>query len=242
MIMLHAVVPGLWRIPLGMVNAYLIEHAHGPILIDCGSPGDEQRIVAALSMRNITLAQLQLCVGTHLHYDHVGSLAALQALGAPVAVMHPADARATAQGMLMRRPFQLTPPLHLLQRRFDAQPDQHTTYAPAQVSPEAQHGAYVTRDLEVIHTPGHTAGHISLLWHAHGGVLIAGDACTRIGGMLWYAVGHEDVTQAARSRRKLAEYTFASMVVGHGRPLIGGAQRAVARRFAPDTTHERTAQ
>ena len=235
--MLHAVVPGLWRIPLGMVNAYLIEHAHGPILIDCGSPGDESRIVAALHTRGITLSHLQLCVGTHLHYDHVGSLAALQAQGAPAAIMHPADARATAEGKLMRRPFQLTPPLHLLQRRFDAQPDQHATHAPAQVRPEAHHGTHITADLEVIHTPGHTAGHISLLWHAHGGVLIAGDACTRIGGMLWYAVGHEDAEQAAHSRRMLAEYTYASMVVGHGRPLIGGAQRAVARRFAPDTIH-----
>lgn len=232
--MIHAVVPGLWRIPLGMVNAYLIEHADGPILIDCGSPGDEARIVAALGARGITVAQLRLCIGTHLHYDHVGSLAALQALGAPVAVMHPADARATAQGMLMRRPFHLTPPLHYLQRRFDAQGDQHA--APAQVSPEANHGAHVASDLEVIHTPGHTAGHISLLWHAHGGVLIAGDACTRIGGMLWYAIGHEDATQAAHSRRLLATYAFASMVVGHGRPLIGGAQRAIARRFASMTT------
>ncbi len=232
--MIHAVVPGLWRIPLGMVNAYLIEHADGPMLIDCGSPGDEMRIVAALGTRGISLEQLRLCVGTHLHYDHVGSLAALQALGAPIAVMHPADAPATAQGMLMRRPFQLTPPLHHLQRRFDALPAQRA--APARVSPEASHGTHVADGLEVIHTPGHTAGHISLLWHAHGGVLIAGDACTRIAGMLWYAIGHEDAEQAAHSRQLLATYSFASMVVGHGRPLIGGGQRTVARRFAPHTT------
>jgi glyoxylase-like metal-dependent hydrolase (beta-lactamase superfamily II) len=34
---------------------------------------------------------------------------------------------------------------------------------------------------EAIHFPGHTAGHVMLLWHAHGGILFCGD-CARGGG------------------------------------------------------------
>jgi glyoxylase-like metal-dependent hydrolase (beta-lactamase superfamily II) len=230
------IAPHIWRIPLGFVNAYFIEHPQGPILVDCGSPGDEHRITAALATRNVQLHQLTMLIGTHLHYDHVGSLPALQHLGAPAATMHPVDAEATQHGIMMRN-LQLTPPLNIFQSRFDSQDMSARTNPPALVIPTATHGARFYDDIEVIHTPGHTAGHISLLWHAHGGVLIAGDAFTNFMG-LWYAVGHEDATQAAQSRQLLGQYTYAIAVVGHGRPLRKHASHAVAKRFGAPITRK----
>jgi len=75
-------------------------------------------------------------------------------------------------------------------------------------------------DLEVIATPGHTAGHICVL-DAVGGLLVAGDALTGVDGGV---AG----TTAEASVRKLAGFSFDTVVFGHGDPVEGGASQAVA--------------
>ena len=85
--------------------------------------------------------------------------------------------------------------------------------------------------LQVITTPGHTPGHISVLDRA-GGLLVAGDALTgaRGGGGVTgpNAQFTEDMDTANKSIRKLAGFTFETAVFGHGEPLEGGADAEVA--------------
>ena len=57
--------------------------------------------------------------------------------------------------------------------------------------------------LEVIHTPGHTAGHVSLLWKRDRGLLITGDAAANIMG-LDYMLGCDDFTAGKASLARLA--------------------------------------
>ena len=94
--------------------------------------------------------------------------------------------------------------------------------------------------LEVIETPGHTAGSISLLDTA-AGALICGDAMNGAGsGVSGDGNGvtganprfTDDIDQADASIRKLATYTFESVYFGHGRPLEGGAGDKVAELAA----------
>jgi glyoxylase-like metal-dependent hydrolase (beta-lactamase superfamily II) len=84
-------------------------------------------------------------------------------------------------------------------------------------------------DLAIIETPGHTPGHISVLDPA-GGLLIAGDALNGADGGVIGANPDfsSDMDMAAASVQKLAELSFATVVFGHGEPVIGNASAQVA--------------
>lgn len=82
--------------------------------------------------------------------------------------------------------------------------------------------------LQVIGTPGHTPGHISVL-DPTAGFLVAGDALNEEGGMILgpnpdFSSDHE---AALASVAVLAERSFQTVVFGHGDPVEGGASDAV---------------
>ncbi len=85
-------------------------------------------------------------------------------------------------------------------------------------------------DLQIIETPGHTAGHICVLDQS-AGILVTGDALNGVGSG---GVGApepaftENMTVALDSVRKLAGFTYEVALFGHGEPLLEGASQAVA--------------
>ena len=83
--------------------------------------------------------------------------------------------------------------------------------------------------LQVVTTPGHTPGSISV-YDAANGIVVAGDALIVEGGSPNYpgAQFTEDMDEARRSVAKLGELTFETLLVGHGEPIEGGASAAVA--------------
>ena len=83
--------------------------------------------------------------------------------------------------------------------------------------------------LEVIATPGHTPGHISVL-DPVAGLLLAGDALNGSGSGV---VGpnpqfSSDLALANASVVKLAGHAFEAVVFGHGEPVTSGASALVA--------------
>lgn len=83
--------------------------------------------------------------------------------------------------------------------------------------------------LKVIHTPGHTPGHIALL-EPQLGVMFAGDA---INGANPGVSGPNpqftpDMALAIESARRLGTFDYETVVFGHGEPVIGSASDAVA--------------
>jgi glyoxylase-like metal-dependent hydrolase (beta-lactamase superfamily II) len=81
--------------------------------------------------------------------------------------------------------------------------------------------------LQIVGTPGHTAGHISI-FDEDTGVLVAGDALNNDGGLAGSAPEFtEDEAAAAASVRKLAELAPRTILVGHGDPVTDGAADAL---------------
>ncbi|CAN5911000.1 hypothetical protein BH23ACT10_BH23ACT10_37740 [soil metagenome] len=84
--------------------------------------------------------------------------------------------------------------------------------------------------LQIISTPGHTAGHISVL-DPVGGVLVAGDALVGAadGGQVAGpdAAFTADMDMALNSVRKLADLEFDTVLFGHGNPVEEGAGQQV---------------
>ena len=88
--------------------------------------------------------------------------------------------------------------------------------------------------LRVIHTPGHSAGHIALLAQRAGG-LIAGDLCANMAGLDLSTV-YEDRALGVASIAKAAAFDFSTAVFGHGGPLRPAANQKLRARFGASTT------
>lgn len=85
-------------------------------------------------------------------------------------------------------------------------------------------------DLRIIETPGHTAGHISVLDQV-AGILVAGDALNGSDGGVTGANPDfsDDMDAADASVVKLAGFDYEVALFGHGEPVTAGASGSVAR-------------
>jgi glyoxylase-like metal-dependent hydrolase (beta-lactamase superfamily II) len=83
-------------------------------------------------------------------------------------------------------------------------------------------------DLRVIETPGHTAGHISVLDEA-AAILVVGDAMNRMNGALSGSNPSftADVAAADDSVHKLAGFEFEVVLFGHSDPILSGGSAEV---------------
>jgi glyoxylase-like metal-dependent hydrolase (beta-lactamase superfamily II) len=86
--------------------------------------------------------------------------------------------------------------------------------------------------LQIVGTPGHTAGHVSVFDPATG-VLVAGDALRTTAGLAGSDPQYTaDAAQAAASVRKMATLDVRTILPGHGAPLTSGAAEALQKLAA----------
>jgi glyoxylase-like metal-dependent hydrolase (beta-lactamase superfamily II) len=86
--------------------------------------------------------------------------------------------------------------------------------------------------LQIIGTPGHTAGHIAV-FDPSTGVLVAGDALRTTDGLAGPDPRYTaDMTQAAASIRTMAALDVRAILPGHGPPLTTGAAEALTKLAA----------
>src|SRR5689334_11276578 len=63
------VVPGLWEVPLGFVNAFLLDTGEGLALIDTGVAGSAGAIVEAIKGIGREPGEVRQVLVTHCHSD-----------------------------------------------------------------------------------------------------------------------------------------------------------------------------
>ncbi|MBO3743449.1 MBL fold metallo-hydrolase [Actinoplanes flavus] len=86
--------------------------------------------------------------------------------------------------------------------------------------------------LQIIGTPGHTLGHVSI-FEPGTGVLVTGDALRNQNGLEGSAPQYTaDATLAAASVKKLAGLEVKTILPGHGEPLTTGAKEALQKLAA----------
>jgi glyoxylase-like metal-dependent hydrolase (beta-lactamase superfamily II) len=232
------VVPGLHEIPLGFVNAFLLDTGDGLALIDTGVAGSAGKILEAVQEIGRQPAEIRHILVTHCHGDHSGSLAELKRLTGAPATMHPEDAELVRAGKSMR-PVKPAPGLvNALVCRFLLR-SAPTEVEPAGVEHEVRDGEELPGGLRAIHVPGHCAGQLAFLWPRHGGVLIAADAAANVFGLALSPI-YEDLAEGRRSLAKLAALDFEVACFGHGRPIPSGAAARFRRKWppAPQASHQ----
>ena len=198
---------GLYVIPVGPVNTFLLESSNGDTLIDAGLPGSADKVLLAVRELGKQPRNIRHILLTHAHADHIGSLAALKKATGADAYMHPADAPIVTSGTGFR-PMQAAPGLltGLMFRLFVRPP---LSVEAASIEHQVEDGdtlPLAVRSLLAIHAPGHCAGQLAFLWPEHGGVLFAADACSNMMGLGW-SLGYEDLEEGKRSLKKLAQPT-----------------------------------
>lgn len=152
---------------MGNANAWLMEGDDGFILIDAGVPGKEGIFFSRLREEGIDPGQVRLIVITHVHYDHVGSLAPIrEACRCPVAV-HETEARLLRQGTVVIPPgtrwfskpgLGIARRAPLLKRLLQFRAVEADILVGDEM-PLAEFG-FPGR---ILHTPGHTFGSVSIL-------------------------------------------------------------------------------
>lgn len=184
-----------------------------PVLVDTGFGSDVPALIAWLEPLGLEPARLSLIVNTHHHSDHVGGNHALQRqAGIPIA------AHAIEAAWVNRRDSRACAAQWLRQRVESYRVD-HVL----QDGDVIDTGVAVWR---VLHTPGHTAGHISL-YEPSSGVLIAGDT-VHGDDVAWLNPsldGESVLEQMSETVERLASLRTSAILSGHG-PAVDEPARA----------------
>lgn len=161
---------GIWRIPTtarDRDNAFLIEGDDGFTLVDVGWAKAPKAIITALDELHRKPEDIRRIVLTHAHPDHVQGAAEMRERTNAELLIHAEDAPWLRAGRV--------PPAGrqgALGRLIDKIPKLH--WRPLEPDRTVADGETVD-GLTVIHTPGHSPGHI-VLRHEATGTLFVGDA------------------------------------------------------------------
>ena len=229
---LQQVTPDITYLRTLIVNAYFVGDADEWVLVDTGLAYTAGRVLHAARER-FSGAFPKAIILTHAHFDHVGAAAELaEHWGVPIYV-HPLEMPyvtgspypppdPTVGGGLMALAAPLYPRqgVHLEKRVRPLPDDGSVPFMPG---------------WKAVHTPGHSAGHISL-FRERDRVLIAGDAFVTTKQESAWAVLEQrkelhpppayftpDWQRAKDSVRRLAALKPSLALTGHGLPAHGEA-------------------
>jgi glyoxylase-like metal-dependent hydrolase (beta-lactamase superfamily II) len=220
------------------LNPVLLHDEQEFVLVDCGCTGFLPLVEKAARAKGLDLARLTRVVITHHDHDHMGALAALKRSCPQVQVLASAEQAPYIEGQSKSlRLLQAETILATLPPEQEAKREETLAFRRivAAVEPVPV-DAFVTDGqvfpwcggIEVIATPGHMPGHISLYARASR-TLIAGDALTVVDGRLAPANPKFtfDPAQARASIQKLLRYDIDQVVCYHGGMVEGDIRQAL---------------
>lgn len=192
-----------------------------PILIDCGFGSDIETSLALLQAADMPADGLELVVNSHYHCDHSGGNHVLQQrYGLPLAA-HAFDAE-----LINRRD-----PEACMAEWLDQPVEAYRVHHPLEDGDELDSGSV---RLRVVHTPGHSRGHICL-YAEREQVLICGDA-VHSDDVAWinpFTEGERALERTVASLKRLAALPVRWACSGHGPPMLDppAAFAAALRRY-----------
>ncbi len=195
------------------------------ILVDTGFPGLLPKIREAVEQSGVPFNQLSKIIMTHHDIDHIGNLSRILGSAArKVEVLAHEEEKSYIQGELS--PVKLTPEK---MAQLKALPGEQGQAIKKTFENFKELGAKVDRTvaggeglpycggINVIHTPGHTPGHICL-YHSQSKTLIAGDSLFLENGTLVPAPQflNHDNEAALNSLEKLTSFDIQTIICYHG--------------------------
>jgi len=215
------IAPGSYRITeAGDYGCFLVEGAELSVVVDAGAGvGDLRGLVEGLTDRPVTL------VLTHTHWDHIGAASEFEDVRVHGAEL-PADGVVRLDSLtdeFVDRPAQF------LERWTGAGYDlpegvTADSYGVDPAPAEALGGAVDLgdRELEVVHLPGHSPGHVGLLDPATG-ILYGGDLVHYERDVYAMFEGCDPAAYVDSLKRavELRDEAFGTLATSHNDPLTG---------------------
>lgn len=204
----------------------LIWDNDGAVLVDTGIPNQLSVIKEAMMKVGIPFDNLSKIIITHQDLDHIGGLPEiLNFFPQKIDVLATSEEKPYIQGD--QRLLKVTPefvnqissliPAEISEERRKAILNVFNNPPKAKVDQIIADGDEIPMfgGIIVIHTPGHTPGHISL-YHKQSKTLIAGDALIIEEGRLVETDNCVDADLAKKSLKKLLPYDIQTLICYHG--------------------------
>src|SRR5262249_39678763 len=240
------VADGVVRLGTSLVNWYLVEDGGRVTIVDCGAPAYHAQLDGGLALLDRNRGHVDAIVLTHGHGDHIGfAERARTELGVPVYV-HEDDKELTTTGKppdkneksitsYLRYPHAYKLIAHLMSAGGVPKPVQEvTTFRDGDELD-------VPGKPRVLHTPGHTRGHVVFVLEPRGALLMGDLLCAL--NPLTGARGPQLMPQAVHawsgaildSLSRIEELDVPTLAFGHGEPWTDGVASAVrlARATGP---------
>lgn len=239
------VTDGVWSIPVPLTGSplvsmlmYLVEAGDGLTLIDAGYDDEPawRALLAGLRAAGATPSEVRTAVLTHNHPDHIGLADRLRRTGGTAIAIHPLDCFATQRairgGFLdqLERALRLAgvpePEHERMLRSARALARHSESLVPDALVADGQ--VVAGTELEVLHTPGHTYGHICLRDRGRR-LLFTGDLMMPTGEPQLAPVSTDQDDPArdlVSSLRTIADLPADLVLPGHQYPIEDHARRS----------------
>ncbi len=208
-------------VPLGFCKCYLIKDK-GVVMIDGGAPNKAKAFLKYAKQFAIDPKEIQLIILTHGHWDHIASVKEIKEITGAKIVMHhrekewlekplkPSPPGATVWGHILST---LLRPLHRFVHFPKAQVD---IVVPDDGLSLVEYGIQG----EVIHTPGHSPGSISVLLES-GDVFVGDLAMNRFPLRLrpGLPIFADDIDRVKQSWKVLLDRGARIVYPAHGKPF-----------------------
>ena len=214
----------------------IVRGENGLLLVDAGLPGQFEILKEAIAAEGFCINDLKAILLTHQDLDHMGGVNEIKAAVSGLAVYAHETEAPYIDGR--EKPYKLRDKLasynSLAQeakqdvddrvenaKKFTCTVDK--TLKDGDILPEFQ-------NIQVIHTPGHTSGHICL-YLPESKALITGDGLVVSEGNLKgpMPMYTYDMTLAVKSLEKLLDYDIEVVLAYHGGVFRGDVKAALAR-------------
>lgn len=237
---------GLWSVPMPMPGAHLaynlavvgIAPSGAVTIVDPGweAPGSDDLLDGFLRSQGVGIEDVQNIVITHAHPDHIGSAASLRARSGAQVVMHRREQRSIDVGATGTRG------LAERMREWGVADSVTAVLAERMIAAERAGGVLAQADLlvddgdllsvegldwRVLHTPGHTPGHICIVDAEHELILTGDHVLPTVfpGVGLGAGLGTIPPDDYLHSLGRLAPYDDFEVVPGHGYRFRGLRER-----------------
>ena len=217
-----AKMPNYYCIKLGTSNSYLIKTSKGYILVDAGNSSKACLFQKRLKELIIDSREIILIIITHVHYDHVGSLAEIQKITGGKVLVHLKE-KDLLQNAITTLPKGTMFFSRVLFSAFQGFARRRIKFAPASphiiIEDECDLEEYGVQGT-VRATPGHTMGSISVVLES--GEAFVGDTCFNVFSSVRSSVfpPFADNTELLYGSWKILLDSKAKIFLpGHGKPF-----------------------
>ena len=204
-------------IRIGITNCYLVDKKDVKILIDTGQKSKSEKLKSSL-YRLLGDRNLDYVILTHAHYDHAENALMLKKLYSPKILVHKNEADFLENGF-MKLPKGTNVTANFISasgNRFASWIGKYNAVTP-DIKVTENYKLENTEGIEIVHTPGHTSGSISII--VDNEIALVGDTLFGIFPKRVLPPFADDKIELYKSWNKLLETSCKIFLPAHGKTI-----------------------